>query len=123
MAALLHAALFVAPKAVTTFTVNSKALPRTKWLAEAYASTDIECLHLPPEEKDFKVVCVNPSPTREVLTDEQMHQISYTDGLADTVQVASEALSHVLQEVAEGPRMTVLATAVLELSKVSPIPS
>ena len=123
MAALLHAALFVAPKAVTTFTVNSKALPHGKWLAEAYASTDVECLHLPPEEKDFKVVCVTPSPTREALTEDQVHQISYTGGFPDTVQIASEALSQVLKEVAKGPKMTALATAVFELSKVSLVPS
>ena len=123
MAALLHAALFMAPKAVTTFTANSKALPHGKWLAEAYASTDIECLHLPPEEKDFKVVCVTPSPTREALTEDQVHQISYTGGFPDTVQIASEALSHVLKEVAKGPKMTALATAVYELSKVSLVPS
>ena len=119
MSAILTAVTFVAPRALPTFSAKGVTLPNTKWLAEAYASTDIDCVHLPPEDPDFKVFSVQPSPSREILTEADVAKISRFDGFANSVRAATDDLNQVLQEVEKGNKASVLATTVFDLNNVS----
>ena len=119
MSALLTAVTFVAPRALPSFSAKGVTLPNIKWLAEAYASTDIDCIHLPPEEPDFKVFSVQPSPSREILTEADVAKISRFDGFANTVRAATDDLNQVLQQVEKGNKASVLATTVFDLNNVS----
>lgn len=119
MSAILTAVTFVAPRALPSFSAKGVTLPNTKWLAEAYASTDIDCVHLPPEDPDFKVFSVQPSPSREILTEADVAKISRFDGFANSVRAATDDLNQVLQEVEKGNKASVLATTVFDLNNVS----